>query len=122
MTIRRRERPSEDSTVDRLLQSGDDSDTDFEVSRPDHPVKEFFLPNSWISQFLSVPAQIVFAIAGIFGLANYARQIVKIRPRQGAVLKLKSETGLEQTGLNRWIEENVPSLSGSFKPSWWLPK
>lgn len=122
MTLRRREKVSEDFEVDGLIQPEDESDSDRDDSRPDHPVKEFFLPNSWISQFLSVPSQIIFAIAGIFGMANYARQIVRIKPKQGAVLKLRGGDGREQVGLGQWIERSVPSLSGSFKPSWWLPK
>jgi hypothetical protein len=123
MTLRRRDQVSEDSEVSDLLCSDDDSENEVETSKPDHPVKGFFLPNSWISQFLSVPSQIVFAIAGLFGMANYARQIVKIRPKQDAVLKLRNGNGATKEGrLSRWIEESVPSLSGSFKPSWWLPK
>jgi len=120
MTTRRRGQATKTAEVDDLLQSDIQSDSDNEQDRPDHPVKSFFLPNSWISQFLSVPSQIIFAIAGILGMANYARQIIRIKPKRSGLLQIQGGGGSEEVG--QWVEENVPSLSGSFKPSWWLPK
>jgi hypothetical protein len=120
MTVRRRQTSVEDSSVDDLLQTDSPSDSDNEQQRPDLPVKSFFLPNSWLTQFLSVPSQIIFAIAGLMGIANFARQIVRIRPKRSGVLQLRDEGGSEPVA--QWIEENVPSLQGVFKPSWWLPK
>jgi hypothetical protein len=119
MTLRRRDQATDDSEVDDLLLSDAQTDSDTDEKR-NHPVKSFFLPNSWISQFLSVPSQIIFAIAGMFGIANYARNIVRIKPKRSGILDIHGNGGSEQVA--QWIEENVPSLSGSFKPSWWLPK
>lgn len=118
MTLRRREQASSYSDVDYMPQS--DAPSDVEVDRNHNPVKSFFLPNSWLSQFLSVPSQIFFAIAGLFGMAHYARNIIRIRPKQSGLISIRGNGGSET--LSEWIEENVPSLSGSFKPSWWLPK
>ena len=120
MTTRRRGQATKSAEVDDLLQSDIQSESDTEQDRTDHPVKSFFLPNSWISQFLSVPSQIIFAIAGIMGMANYARQIIRIKPKRSGLLQIRGGGGSEEVG--QWVEENVPSLSGSFKPSWWLPK
>jgi len=113
MTLRRREQATDDSEVDDLS-------SEIDQKRSDQPVKSFFLPNSWISQFLSVPSQIIFAIAGMMGIANYARNIIRIRPKRSGLLKLRGNGGTES--VSEWIDDNVPSLSGSFKPSWWLPK
>ena len=120
MTARRRKGATEDSRVQDLRQS--DIQTDYETDQKwsEHPVKSFFLPNSWIAQFLSVPSQIVFAIAGMMGLANYARNIIRIKPKRSGDLEIRGNGGSEPVA--EWIEDNVPSIRGSFKPSWWLPK
>lgn len=89
-------------------------------TRNGHSVKPFYLPSSWWKQLFSVPQQLVFAIAGLLGVANFARQIVRIKPRQPGVLKLRD--GVDESNVNEWIEENVPSLQSVFKSSWWLPK
>jgi hypothetical protein len=120
MTTRRRGGATESSKIEDLRQSDTQSESEIDQAGPDHPVKSFFLPNSWISQFLSVPSQIIFAIAGIFGMASYARQIIRIKPKRSGLLQIRGGGGSEEVG--QWVEENVPSLSGSFKPSWWLPK
>jgi len=120
MTVRRRQAASEDSSVEDQLQSDTQTDYETDRTRSVHPVKSFFLPNSWISQFLSVPSQIVFAIAGMMGLASYARNIIRIKPKRSGALEIRGNGGSEPVA--EWIEDNVPSISGSFKPSWWLPK
>jgi len=120
MTVRRRQAATEDSSLEDQLQRDTQTDYETDQTRSQHPVKSFFLPNSWISQFLSVPAQIVFAIAGMMGLANYARNIIRIRPQRSGALEIRGNGGSEPVA--EWIEDNVPSISGSFKPSWWLPK
>jgi hypothetical protein len=120
MTVRRRQVASEDSSIEDLPQSDTQTDYETDQTRSVHPVKSFFLPNSWISQFLSVPSQIVFAIAGMMGLANYARNIIRIKPKRSGALEIRGNGGSEPVA--EWIEDNVPSIRGSFKPSWWLPK
>jgi hypothetical protein len=120
MTARRRKAAIEDSSIEDLPQSDTQTDYETDQTRSVHPVKSFFLPNSWISQFLSVPSQIVFAIAGMMGLANYARNIIRIKPKRSGALEIRGNGGSEPVA--EWIEDNVPSIRGSFKPSWWLPK
>ncbi len=94
----------------------------------DHPIKQFHLPLSTFRRLLSLPGQIVFAITGLLGLAHYSRHIVLVRPEKSAELNIaKHSKGqrrsvLDKQLLSEWIEENVPSLLGSFTPSWWLSK
>jgi hypothetical protein len=83
-----------------------------------------------VSQVLALPSQILFALLGMLGLAHYARQIVRVRPRVAGTVALKaSEAGVAaESGAGKivdvdaWITQNTPSLSGSYTPSWWLPK
>ena len=124
MTVRKRVPIShEDSEVDDILHPDSDSDSvqDDDISSQ-HPIKPFYLPGSWLSQLLSVPQQLIFALAGLMGIANFARQIVKIKPRQAGAVKVKKGDQETRTSVNEWIDTNVPSLKGSFTPSWWLPK
>jgi hypothetical protein len=118
----------------------------------DHPVKQLYLPQGLVSYVLSLPSQILFAILGMLGLAHYARQIVRVRPRSPGTVMLRAnkaesngtanssagaatetatgtgtetEAGTEEGGqvdVDAWIMRNTPSLSGSYTPSWWLPK
>jgi hypothetical protein len=83
------------------------------------PIKSFYYPQSTFRSILSLPGQLFFAIAGFLGLAHYARQIVQICPRSPAIVKKRTGAAVD---LNRWVKENVPSLRGSFVPTWWLPK
>lgn len=114
-----------------------DSNTDFSSRNTtpepsDDHVQSFYLPRSGLQALISLPRQILFAIAGLFGLAHYARQVVRITPRLPAILTLRSDTrsdvgdsengGDGKVSLNQWIERNVPSLKGRFVPTWWLPK
>jgi len=91
-------------------------DTDTDAS---HPIKPFYIPRNPLQALLALPGQILFAITGLFGFAQYARQIVRIIPRQPGrvVLRDKSEEGLAE-----WVERNLRSLRGGFTPTWWLPK
>lgn len=101
-------------------------------SLPNHPIQPFFLPQSIFHQVLLFPRQLVFAIAGFLGLAHYARQIVRVVPRRPGVVRLAGSStptlieGInprrEDVRVDKWIEENVKCLEGSFRPSWWLPK
>lgn len=127
MTARRRaEKQSsasdtDDSEVDDLLRSTQKGKG---KQRERHPIKPFYLPGSWWAQLFTVPQQIIFALAGLLGMANYARQIVRIAPKRPGLLKVRSRPDGEgeQQDVGQWINENVPSLKKSFKPSWWLPK
>lgn len=111
--------------------STDSSSSHTHLSARDH-VQSFYLPRSAFQALISLPRQILFAIAGLFGLAHYARQVVRITPRLPAILSLRpgaeSDGGDSENGgdgkvsLNQWIERNVPSLKGRFVPTWWLPK
>ena len=84
-----------------------------------HPIKPFYLAKTPIQALLALPGQILFAIAGLFGLAHYARQIVHVSPKvPGALYHVKGH----RLDLNRWVKDNMPSLKGSFVPTWWLPK
>ncbi|RXK38700.1 hypothetical protein M231_04010 [Tremella mesenterica] len=83
---------------------------------------------TFIDRFLSIPSQILFALLGLIGMAQYSRQIVRVTPRDPADIgddggDYKAHEG-DSAAINvaRWVEENVPSLKGTFKPSWWLPK
>lgn len=66
------------------------------------------------------------------GLRAYPRQIIRILPAKPAILKLRDgnaadgnttfSAGGREKSLSEWISDNVPSLKGTFTPSWWLPK
>lgn len=110
-----------DSEVDNQLHSA--TDDDHENGRSHHPIKAFYLPSSWWAQLFSVPQQIIFALAGLIGMASYARQIIRVTPKRAGLLQLRSGGGQQdQQRVDEWIEDNVPSLWGSYKPSWWIPK
>lgn len=86
----------------------------------------------------SVPALFILRWVAAYaldmaGLRVYPRQIVRITPAKPAILKLgqgtKQANGSGAVGgatqgksLTEWISDNVPSLKGTFTPSWWLPK
>lgn len=127
MTIRRR------AQAESSPSSADTSDADDHLQEVDKGdgqengnghVKPFYLPSSWWAQLFSVPQQIVFALAGLFGMANFARQIVRVTPKRPGYLKLRGGRGGEgeQQDVAQWINANVPSLRESFNPSWWIPK
>lgn len=123
MTLRRRGSDSDDSDsgTDNQLRSmkGDDD----KGVRRNHPIKAFYLPSSWWAQLFSVPQQIVFALAGLIGMASYARQIIRVTPKRAGLLQLQSGGGQQdQQRVDEWIEDNLPSLWESYKPSWWIPK
>lgn len=94
------------------------------------PIKSFYLPTSSVfARILALPSQLLFAIMGLVGLAHYARQIVRVRPRTSAPLVRSAaaaaaakETSSAELTVDQWVEDNVPSLKGTFTPSWWLPK
>lgn len=123
MTLRKRTSDSDDSDssqVDDLLHRETEDD---EKVRKNHPIKAFYLPSSWWDQLFSVPQQIVFALAGLIGMASYARQIIRVTPKRAGLLSLRNGGGQrEQQRVDEWIEDNVSSLWESYKPSWWIPK
>lgn len=123
MTLRKRASDSDDSDsqsqVDDLLHSETEDD---EKVRTTHPIKAFYLPASWWEQLFSVPQQIVFALAGLIGMASFARQIIRVTPKRAGLLTLRNGGRGEQQRVDEWIEDNVPSLWESYKPSWWIPK
>lgn len=88
------------------------------------PTKPFYLPQTLVGKALALPAQILFAVLGMLGLATWARQIVRVVPRQAAKIVIggDGEGAGREVNLASWIDQNVPSLKGTFKPSWWLPK
>ena len=107
------------------------------------PIKPFYSPSTSPWGFItSVVSQLVFAITGMLGLAQYAREIVKVYPTNPASLQIRDLDQSQPTGpdvledghhpssgqehgeisLRRWIENHVPSLKETFKPTWWLPK
>ncbi|KAL7418672.1 hypothetical protein Q5752_006355 [Cryptotrichosporon argae] len=115
------------------------------------PTKPFYFARSAHASVLSLPAQVLFALAGLVGLAHYARAIVRAAPRRPGVVHVRAwegdgvdgepseggsggeasevesevdedKLGGRSTSVNRWIDENVPSLKGAFTPAWWLPK
>ncbi|WWC85872.1 uncharacterized protein L201_000739 [Kwoniella dendrophila CBS 6074] len=104
------------------------SDTDL----PYKPFTKRSRPNIFLfklKEFLTFPSQFFFALAGLMGIANYVRQIVKIIPTKPATICL-SQKGVSNSNNNdrrrtvkvdQWIKENVKSLEGVFKPSWWAP-
>jgi hypothetical protein len=135
---------SSSSTLADQREQEDQTETEYE--RKEHPVQPFFLPQSIFRQVLLFPQQFVFAIAGIFGLAHFSRQIVKVVPKRPGLITLlkgsdygassasgpktggardgvtRNEDGEPTVKVDQWIDENVKCLRGSFKPSWWLPK
>ena len=82
-------------------------------------IKPFFLPRGWFHGLLTLPAQIWFAISGLLGIAQYARQVVRVPPARSSAL-IKTSRG--KVGLAEWVDKEVPSLKGTFLPTWWLPK
>ncbi|KAL1412997.1 hypothetical protein Q8F55_000746 [Vanrija albida] len=90
------------------------------------PLKSFYLPTSSVlARILALPSQLLFAIMGLVGLAHYARQIVRVRPRNPAPLvratAVAGNGASKELTVDQWVEDNVPSLKGTFTPSWWLP-
>lgn len=123
MTLRRRGSDSDDSNseVDDLLRTTTEDES--EKIRENHPIKGFYLPSSWWTQLFSVPQQILFALAGLVGMASYARQIIRVTPKRAGLLQLRTGGGQrDEQRVDEWIEDNVPSLWESYKPSWWIPK
>ncbi|WVR03567.1 hypothetical protein IAU60_000559 [Kwoniella sp. DSM 27419] len=78
-------------------------------------------------QLITFPSQLLFALAGMVGMAHYARQIVNIVPSKPAYIRLKRAVGSvgdvqgKEVRVDQWIAENVKSLRGVFRPSWWAP-
>lgn len=91
----------------------------FDRRKDDKHVKAFYTARGPLQALLALPSQILFAIAGLFGLAHYARQIVHVSPR--AATTLRKRDGAE-VALSEWVHDNVRSLQGRFVPTWWLPK
>ncbi|BEI82219.1 hypothetical protein CcaverHIS002_0300870 [Cutaneotrichosporon cavernicola] len=52
----------------------------------------------------------------MFKLAVWARQIVRVVPRSPGVIARGAVDDV-----SAWVDKNVPSLKGTFTPSWWLP-
>lgn len=99
---------------------------------------------------LALSGSTLLTILSLVGLASWSRQIVKVVPTAPALLTLNNDVirasrqpqvrqrcevvkeveGEQSPGqgdgaaLNvaQWVVRSVPSLSGTFKPSWWLPK
>lgn len=91
---------------------------------PSDPTKPFYLPKTFLGKAAALPAQILFAILGMLGIATWARQIVRVVPRVPGLVALrgqKTEDG-EGESVAAWVDRNVPSLKETFTPSWWLPK
>ncbi|WVF65970.1 hypothetical protein IAT40_000708 [Kwoniella sp. CBS 6097] len=88
-------------------------------------------PNPVISRFwdfITFPSQLLFALAGMIGMAHYARQIVKIVPSNPARIMLrqnsigtKENQSRKEVRVDQWISDNVSSLKDVFRPSWWAP-
>ncbi|ORY25059.1 Alpha/Beta hydrolase protein [Naematelia encephala] len=121
MTRQRQRSSSTPKRLDTHSESSSDSDLSSPLARtpprrPSH-VQSFFLPLSYLRFALTVPWQLLFAISGMLGFAHFPRQIVRVTPRTPATFK----AGEQEIGLNQWVERNVPSLKGVFKPSWLLP-
>ncbi len=79
---------------------------------------------SLLSQVLSLPGQLLLTLLSMVGLAAWPRQIVRVVPRAPGVLNYAKSARRVAEGytVSRWIADNVPSLKGTFKPAWWLPK
>ncbi|CAK9783619.1 unnamed protein product [Cutaneotrichosporon oleaginosum] len=76
----------------------------------------FYLPQGLVGKALALPAQLLFALLGMLGVATWARQIVRVVPRSaGTIARDAAED------VTAWVDRNVPSLKGTFKPAWWLP-
>ena len=89
----------------------------------DIKIKRWYTPMTQLESILFFPHQVLFALLGMVGLAHYPRQIVRIRPHKPALIASESDDAEgEKEDLGRWVDRNVPSLQGSFTPSWWLPK
>lgn len=93
-----------------------------------------------LTSILALPGTILLSLLSMVGLASWPRQIVRVVPKSS--VKLASHTGfrggrLDGSGkgensatigtgkhpiLADWVTNSVPSLKGTFKPSWWLPK
>ena len=71
---------------------------------------------------MSFPFAILHTMANYLHLASYPRQIVNITPKNPAVIVLPEKEKDREVSVTRWVEENCPSLRGTFTPSWWLPK
>ena len=78
-----------------------------------------YVPSSIGHTIRQLPKRCLFAMAGLIGLASYPRQIVLVRAAKPAILNVN---GSEKSSVTEWIESNVPSILGVFRPSWWLPK
>ncbi len=77
------------------------------------------VPVMTILASLTSPFQYTYhIITDILGLAHYSRQIVLVRPRNPAKLRIANS----RISITEWLEDAVPSLAGTFTPSWWLPK
>ncbi|KIR31098.1 anon-23da protein [Cryptococcus deuterogattii MMRL2647] len=70
----------------------------------------------------------VYSLVGSLGMARWARDIVRIVPRNPGVVNLRSNLGSGgakggkgSKSLTEWIDESVPSLKGRFTPAAWLP-
>lgn len=97
------------------------------MARSSLPIKPFYLPRSFWGQLVTLPSQILFMILGAMGLAHYSRQIVRVRSKRSAALEITKKVGERRevartTTVDKWVQDNVPSLDGSFTPAWWLPK
>ena len=80
------------------------------------------------------------AMSSVMGMLIHSSQIVRVYPRSPARLRIlttAAPNGVEEEGpgsedesddvkggigLSQWVDENVPSLHGTFTPTWWLPK
>jgi hypothetical protein len=116
----------------RLRQTRQPSGSRDTHSDKDH-IKGFYVSKNPFQALWHLPAQIFFAITGFLGLAQYARQIVRVAPRLPAALAVRTgyasranstadATDTKEVTLSEWVDENVGSLRGVFKPTWWLPK
>ena len=104
-----------------------------DIRREKDHVKSFYVSKNPFQALWHLPAQIFFAITGVLGLAQYARQIVRVVPKLPAALAVRraqnngSDSGVgdatsKDVSLGQWVDENVGSLRGVFRPTWWLPK
>lgn len=88
---------------------------------------------SLLAQIASLPGTIILTLLSMVGLAAWPRQVVRVMPRLAAHIRMRTSKGdgklsnghgggEEGQTVSRWISENVPSLKGTFRPAWWLPK
>jgi hypothetical protein len=87
------------------------------VSRQTQHIKHTMQSLKWLRNGLW---RAVNGVADVLGLAHYGRQIVVVRPRTSGQVHL-ARNGDTKTVVD-FIEDSCPSLAGTFKPSWWLPK